>query len=355
MRNLIEYNSFLFESMSKDSAIENLVKIIAAGSGWIDPDHAVEIFSDLTGLEADSTEADEMLKYFSDLNLLYYEKNGERGEKVDITEITSSNDPHHFSDDNRGMYSTFESDIITQIKKFDEFLFEGGYDKLTGEISSALMRKIKETTGKKSLGGVKIEYGPSDEVPSFYNLIEKNQYLEIGHFIDEKSGIDVRINLTIVRDESPDYTGKFVLDGETDDESSVIYIYLYLTPGSEPNSYSEIASDLRNLIRHEIEHLTQRGWGEKRGKGMRRNETIRRKIQSNSEFFYKYYKLKDEIPANLHGLHSEAKTRKITFADVVHQYLDKKIEQGVIPKNKKSEIYRIWKSTAEKIGGLPPL
>lgn len=246
--------------------------------------------------------------------------------------------------------------MSSAVKKFDEFLLEGSYDKLTGEISSAVMRKIKETNnGEEYFDGVKIIYGPKDEVQEFYEMIDDEQYLEVDHFIDNASGVDVRVVLTIIRDEAPEYQGKFILDGETDDQNSVIYLYLYLTPGSEPSAYPEIAIDLRNLIRHEIEHLTQRGWGEKQGKRMRRNEKVRRKIRSNPELYYRYYKLKDEVPANLQGLYSEAKSRKMPFKEVVNNYLDKKVEQGIIPAKEKMGIYRLWKAVAQKIGGLPSL
>lgn len=242
------------------------------------------------------------------------------------------------------------------VKKFDEFILEGSYDKLTGEISSAVMRKIKETNnGEKTFDGIKVIYGPEDEVPSFYDLIEEDQFIEVDQFVDNVSGIDVQIFLSIIRDEAPEYQGNFVLDGETDDQNSIIYLYLYLTPGSEPSAYPEIAIDLRNLIRHEIEHLTQRGWGMRPGKKMRRNEVVRGRIKSNPDHYYRYYKLKDEIPANLHGLYSEAKTRKLPFKEVVNNYLDKKVEQGIIPAKEKMGIYRLWKAAAQKIGGLPPL
>ena len=245
---------------------------------------------------------------------------------------------------------------MSSIKGFDEFLLEGAYDKLTGEISSAVMRKIKETNnGEEYFDGVKVIYGRKEEVPPFNEMIDDEQYLTIDHFVDSVSGIDVVINLTIVRDEAPEYQGEFILDGETDDKNSTIYVYLYLTPGVEPKVYPEIALDLRNLIRHEVEHLTQRGWGEKEGKKMRRNEGVRKRITQNPELYYRYYKLKDEIPANLQGLYSEAKTRKIPFKEVVHNYLDKKVAQGIIPPTEKMRIYRLWKAAAEKIGGLPPL
>ena len=245
---------------------------------------------------------------------------------------------------------------MSLIKNFDQFLFEGSYDKLTGEISSAVMKKIKETNnGEEYFDGVKVVYKSTDEVPSFINLIEDEQFIDVGYFIDPVSGLDVRVALTVIRDEAPEFHGDFVIDGETDDENSIVFIYAYLTPGSEPGSYSEMAFDLRNLIRHEIEHLTQRGWGQKPGKKMRRNEIVRDRVTSDPDLFHRYYTLKDEIPANIQGIYAEAKSRKIPFKDMVNLYLDKKVSQGIIPFNQKSRIYRSWKKTAEKIGGLPPL
>lgn len=245
---------------------------------------------------------------------------------------------------------------MSLIKAFGDFLFEGKYDSLTGKISAAVMRKIKETdNGEEYFDGVKVIYGPEDSVPGFIYLIEKGMHINVDYFVDEVSGIDVEVVISIIRDEAPVFERDFILDGETDDQSSVIYIFVQLTPGSEPRVYPEIAVDLRNLVRHEIEHLTQRGWGEIEGKKMRRNEGVRKRINSNPELYHRYYTLKDEIPANIQGLYSEAKTRKLPFKEVVHNYLDKKIEQGVIPPTEKTRIYRLWRAAAQKIGGLPPL
>jgi hypothetical protein len=245
---------------------------------------------------------------------------------------------------------------MSLVKGFDEFLLEGRYDSLTGKISAAVMRKIKETNnGEEYFDGVKVIYGPEDSVPGFIYLIEKGMYINVDYFVDEVSGIDVEVVISIIRDEAPVFKRDFILDGETDDQSSVIYIFAQLTPGSEPRVYPEIAVDLRNLVRHEIEHLTQRGWGEIEGKKMRRNEGVRKRINSNPELYHRYYTLKDEIPANIQGLYSEAKTRKLPFKEVVHNYLDKKIEQGIIPPTEKTRIYRLWRAAAQKIGGLPPL
>lgn len=243
---------------------------------------------------------------------------------------------------------------MTLIKDFSEFLFEGRYDKLTGEICSAIMRKIKETnTGEEYFDGIKVIYKDTDDVPSFLDLIEEERYFLVGEFADNVSGIDVTVYLTIVRDQFPPYSKDFILDGETDDQNSVIYTYISIDPESEPQCYTEIAFDLRNLVRHEVEHLTQRGYGEKPGKRVRRNEAMRRRISDNPSLRYKYYQLKDEIPANLQGLYSEAKSRKIPFGEVISKYLQNKVDQGIISPKEMNQIYLLWRDKAKKIGGLP--
>ena len=122
---------------------------------------------------------------------------------------------------------------MSLVKGFDEFLLEGKYDSLTGRISAAVMRKIKETnTGEEDFEGVKVIYGPGDDVPSFNDLIEDEAYLKVDYFVDPVSNIDVTVFISIIRDEAPEYQGEFVLDGETDDENSIIYLYLFIIPYS---------------------------------------------------------------------------------------------------------------------------
>ena len=245
---------------------------------------------------------------------------------------------------------------MTLIKNFNGFLFEGRYDKLIGEICSAIMRKIKETnTGEEYFDGIKVIYKDTDDVPSLLELIEKEKYFLVGDFIDDVSGIDVTVYLVIIRDQFPPYSGDFVLDGETDDQNSFIYTYISIDPTKEPGCYTEISFDLRNLVRHEVEHLTQRGYNVIDSKKVRRNDATRKRISKTPSIRHKYYKLRDEIPANLQGLYSEAKSRKIPFADVVNRYLQKKVDQGIISPKEMSQVYLLWKDETKKIGGLPPL
>lgn len=251
---------------------------------------------------------------------------------------------------------SFTKSFADFISESEDFLFEGKYDRLVGQISADAMRLIKETnTPNGEYDGVKIRYTEKDDVPGFDSLIDDMQFLDVGNYLDSATNLDVFVKLVIVRDEAPIYNEDFILDGNADEDAAIIYIELTINPASEPQCYIDLAPEMRNLIRHEMEHLTQRGWNTIPSKEMRRNDVTRVKIQSDPGSYYKYYKLKDEVDANLHGIYAEAKTRKIPFADMITRFLEDKESKGIVPANKKQEIYRLYKNRAQQIGGLPKL
>ena len=251
---------------------------------------------------------------------------------------------------------SFTKSFTDFIYESEGFLFEGKYDRLVGQISADAMRLIKETnTPNGEYDGVKIRYTEKDDVPGFDSLIDDMQFLDVGNYLDSDTNLDVFVKLIIIRDEAPMYNEDFILDGNADEDAAIIYIELTINPATEPQCYIDLAPEMRNLIRHEMEHLTQRGWNEIPAKKIKRNDAQRVKIQSNPGIYYKYYKLKDEVDANLHGIYSEAKTRKIPFADMITRFLEDKESKGIVPADKKQEIYRLYKNRALKIGGLPNL
>lgn len=123
--NILEYNSFVNEAMNPKSALENLVEIVRGGAGWIDPDHAIEIFSDLTGIPADDRRIDSMLSILSGLDYLYYENPdfpGKKGEKAEFEKIKLSPSPHKAPSDEIPQRSMMES-LNFRIKSLHEFGF----------------------------------------------------------------------------------------------------------------------------------------------------------------------------------------------------------------------------------------
>ena len=250
---------------------------------------------------------------------------------------------------------------MKKVKSFKSFinesiLLEGRYDSVVGEIIADTMKLVKNSnTPNGTYNGVKIRYTDKEDVPSFFELIEKGQFLEVGEYASEKSQMDIRVNLVLVRDEYPAYEDGFIVSGDAEDESGTIYIEISLDPKEEPQCYAEISTELRDVIRHEIEHLTQRGWNEKEGKFIRSNQAIRKRIAQNPDIRYKYYRLRDEVDANLQGLYAKAKSLKKPFKEVVMDFLNRQTTRGIIPEEKKMEIYNIWKRRASSIGGLPLL
>ena len=119
-----EYDLFLNESMDPKSATDNIIDIVTSGMGWIDPDYAIEMFMDLTGLPGDDQEVDSMLAALADEDLLYYEDDSvsnKKGKRVQFGEITMKELPHKASGDTYAMGpSTTESEKF-RIKRFDEF------------------------------------------------------------------------------------------------------------------------------------------------------------------------------------------------------------------------------------------
>ncbi len=120
---IIEYGSFLNESMDPKSATENIIELVTKGTGWIDPDYAIEMFMDLTGLPGDDQKVDSMLASLADLDLLYYEDDSvsnNKGKKVEFGKIELKEYPHRVSGDSIPMDPTNESARF-RLKKFNEF------------------------------------------------------------------------------------------------------------------------------------------------------------------------------------------------------------------------------------------
>lgn len=119
-----EYNSFLNESMGPRPATANIIEIITNGMGWIDPDYAIEMFMDMTGLPGDDQEVDSMLAALSDLDLLYYSDNSVsnmKGKRVEFGDISLKEIPHIAPKDSFKMGPPTMESSKFRIKRFDEF------------------------------------------------------------------------------------------------------------------------------------------------------------------------------------------------------------------------------------------
>ena len=123
-----------------------------------------------------------------------------------------------------------------------------------------------------------------------------------------------------------------------------------------PRMWEQIAFDLRNIIRHEIEHLMQDGPNVKKGKEMDSDLGRRRELTTGEKPWWKiwrsklknaeYYKLEKEVDANLQGLYLKAKKIRKPLAQVIDNYLKFNLN---IPQEDQEGIKALWRERAPKI------
>lgn len=250
--------------------------------------------------------------------------------------------------------------------KLKEILLEGMYDKLVGEINKDLFKTIKSAMGKsgtqekpKKFKGYEVRKDPmpTTKIGDLFNSEKRSLY--VGEYSDNVSGVDVEVELKFAVTEDGVQKGKFYIDGsaETDEEYPSIEVQIAVHPEDGEKMFSKIQPVLRDLIRHEIEHLThgKGSAGAKYSKVMRGDLAMRAKIRGNEENYYKYFLLPKEVDANIHGLYSKAKTMKQPYQKVVDDYLDGLVDDTIITPKNRQLIYKTWKQRIPKIGGIPTL
>ena len=252
--------------------------------------------------------------------------------------------------------------------KLKDLILEGMYDKLTGQINKDVFKTLKNaikgsgTQEKpKKFKGYEVRKDPIPMVGTMQDMFQsEKRALYVGDYSDSVSGVEVEVELKVAVTEDGVEPGKFFIDGsaEADEDFPSLEVNIGIHPNDVNGSvFSKIQPVLRDLVRHEIEHLTH-GKGsasEKPGKRMRGDLAMRKKIRSNPELYYKYFLLPKEVDANIHGLYSKAKTMKQPYQKVVDDYLDSLVDDGIISKKNRELIYKTWKKRIPKIGGLPTL
>ena len=250
--------------------------------------------------------------------------------------------------------------------RLTELLKEGMYDRLVGQINKDVFRTIKAAMAgsgtqqkpKKFKGyEVRKDPMPTTKIGDLLNSEKRNLY--VGEYSDNVSGVDVEVELKFAVTEDGVEKGKFYIDGsaETDEEFPSIEVQIAVHPEDGERIFSKIQPVLRDLVRHEIEHLTHgnKSASAKYSKIMRGDLAMRRKIKSNPELYYKYFLLPKEVDANIHGLYSKAKTMKQPYQKVVDDYLNSLVDDEIITSKNRDLIYKTWKQRIPKIGGIPTL
>ena len=142
-------------------------------------------------------------------------------------------------------------------------------------------------------------------------------------------------------------------DGDGDWQDPFINIDFACNPEWLPTYWSEIYFHLADVLRHEIEHITQDGidiGNYRKGKPNKPDDELRAMIKSGIIPKYYYMLLAKEVDANLQGLRFEAKKRKEKTIDAANRYLDQKIDMGQITSEEKEIVLLKWAARAKQLG-----
>jgi hypothetical protein len=217
------------------------------------------------------------------------------------------------------------------IKNDKQVMAEGRYDKISNEVASQLFRAWRTTLGKD----------------------KRRKYLRFKEFY---SNGDVEFDVEATLALTPG-TGKMeVLDSTgagTDYDGDFIIVDMAIDPQLLPGFWEEISMTLKDIFRHEVEHLTHNRGGMSTNpvKVMQGDLAKRAKIKAKQKPLADYFKLKKEIDANIQGLLFRAKKERKPFADVVNTYLD---AQNITPEEKQ-EILTLWRKRLPALGIKHPL
>jgi len=204
------------------------------------------------------------------------------------------------------------------IKMFENFAVnEGRYDSISNKISSSIFKHWKNDF-------------LSGEFESTFEETFENKDL----YID--------IVATILF--SNDYKEGLTIDGGADESTNYIEVRFKVNPDLLPNFWEEISMNLKDVIRHEIEHLTH-GEGENLNinKKMDDDRFIRDMISAKTLPKSMYFKLEKEIGANLQGMYFRAKKEHKPFSEIINTYLDSQD----ISFDDKADILDLWRKRAD--------
>lgn len=230
---------------------------------------------------------------------------------------------------------------------------QGKYETVTSVVVNDIINLIKQTKSETHYQNVKIRYEADEERPSFR---EQTDLIKLGVYTHSKLELLFGVYLKINRDFGED---NIIVDGfsdygEIDEDSNIdilpnIEVNIAFPGHNEEQRYTEIMAWLKDVVRHELEHLLQRGVNVKPHKYKRLNFSRRAVIAGKNAEFYKYFILSDEIEPNLYGLRSMSRYKRESFQETVNNYLQFLCNNGTIVEPQKNLILKKWRPVAKRL------
>ena len=113
-----------------------------------------------------------------------------------------------------------------------------------------------------------------------------------------------------------------------------------IDPEMLPEFWEEISMNLKDVVRHEIEHITQSGDSKTKNEKFEDDSLVRALVKAKLISQANYFELPKEVDANLQGMYFRAKKEKRPFRDIINTYLDAQD----ITLEEKEKILDLWRS-----------
>jgi hypothetical protein len=219
---------------------------------------------------------------------------------------------------------------VAKKRNLPDLLNEGVYDSLVTRLSKDVINTWKS----------QFEENPK----RLFALLDKN-YEE-----EDAKGRPMEFDLLAKLDFKKTKDRQYKVDGGanegSDEDEGFVALNFTVDPRELPRMWSTIAMDIRDVLRHELEHLTQGGYNVRAGKEMEDDSFIRDLIQKYKTLAPKnYFMLDKEVDAMLQGMYYKAKKSRTPFGDVLNDYLDK---VGLEPEEKE-EIKNRWRGRVKAL------
>jgi hypothetical protein len=218
------------------------------------------------------------------------------------------------------------------MRKFKRFIYESKFDSFSNIIADEILRLVKESSANKRTITRDLNY---DDPVSFFLTLHISRSTT---FSPAKSKAFKQLPWETINFERRG----FVIDANSyvpsGDEEPEVEMSIIISPEAEPNCYQALYFKVLDIIRHEMEHLLQKGANQQDGHIV----TTRQKTRSAAEESYRYFLLADEIPSMVSGMHLAAVKKRIPIDVEFEDYLFPFIESGFITREEADKVIKVW-------------
>jgi len=219
----------------------------------------------------------------------------------------------------------------------ESILNEGRYDKFVNQLSRIAFEAIKDgfESGRKILD-VTFTVRPPEDEPDIESDMFEFDFRVVADYTEDKYKVDGGAN-----------------EGIDDDGTEITPLLIVNFGIPKKPKWSTVSMDLKDVVRHELEHLTQSGDNvvgvvrdpdnpelNRPGKQMADDKFIRDMIDADMLPKADYFKLEKEIDAMMQGLYFKAKKSRRPYKEVIDDYL----ATQPISKEEKEVILDLWRS-----------